>query len=227
MAPPSGARPYPRGTAIHSSARAGVTGNAALEDISAVTSRNIYEVDRKPPFSTRYWLGGAVLAIAVLAAMLYAFSPDFLGDARPPIASAAPTTSTARNVALQAPVPSTEARERASAPAVESPKPEPAPQQIVSIKSEALTLTVERPAGKDAQPAAVKPAAPATRAARPVDPNTRTHVVVRGDTLWDIAKKHVGDPYRYPELAEFSNIRNPDLIYPGDIVRIELRANRK
>ncbi len=188
--------------------RPATTGNTALEDLSTVTSRNIFEADREPRSSTRYWVGGAVLAIALLAVMLYAFSPGFLGDAGPPIASAPPTTSTV--------------------PAAASPKPEPATRQIVSIKSEALTLTVERPAGNDAQPAAANPVAAASAApSRPADPNTRTHVVVRGDTLWDIAKKHVGDPYRYPELAEFSNIRNPDLIYPGDIVRIEIRDNRK
>jgi chemotaxis signal transduction protein/LysM repeat protein len=188
--------------------RPGMTGNTALEALSTVISRNIFEADRRPRSSTRTWIGGAVLAIAVLVAMLYAFLPGFLGDARPTIASALPATSTV--------------------PAVASPEPEPATRQIVSIKSEALNLTVERPTDKDAQPAAAKPAAAASAAPpRPKGPNTRTHIVVRGDTLWDIAKKHVGDPYRYPELAEFSNIRNPDLIYPGDIVRIEIRENRK
>ncbi|MGD8926382.1 MAG: chemotaxis protein CheW [Thioalkalispiraceae bacterium] len=47
-----------------------------------------------------------------------------------------------------------------------------------------------------------------------------THIVVKGDTLWHIAIKYVHDPYKYPELARLSNIKNPDLIYPGDSVRI-------
>lgn len=207
-----------------------MTGNAGLEDLSTVTSRNIYEADRRPRSSTRTWLGGVALAIAVLAAMLYAYAPGFLRNARQPAASTPPGASAARDTAPQTPVPATaaDAARDAATPAAASPMPEPAPQQIVSIKSEALTLTVERPAAKDARPAAAKPAGPASGAPlRPADPNTRTHVVVRGDTLWDIAKKHVGDPFRYPELAEYSNIRNPDLIYPGDIVRIELRSNRK
>jgi len=46
------------------------------------------------------------------------------------------------------------------------------------------------------------------------------HIVVKGDTLWDIAKFYVDDPYRYPELARLSNIKNPDLIYPGNRVHI-------
>lgn len=49
-----------------------------------------------------------------------------------------------------------------------------------------------------------------------------THVVVKGDTLWDIAETYVKDPFRYPELAELSRIKNPDLIYPYDLVRIRI-----
>lgn len=39
-------------------------------------------------------------------------------------------------------------------------------------------------------------------------------------SLWDIAAHYFGDPFAYPELARLSRIRNPDLIYPGDIIRI-------
>lgn len=46
------------------------------------------------------------------------------------------------------------------------------------------------------------------------------HVVIKGDTLWHIAKHYVNDPWRYPELAKLSRIDNPDLIYPGDKVII-------
>ena len=46
------------------------------------------------------------------------------------------------------------------------------------------------------------------------------HIVVRGDTLWDIAKGYLGDPFRYPELARLSRIKDPDWIYPGDVIRI-------
>jgi chemotaxis signal transduction protein/nucleoid-associated protein YgaU len=46
------------------------------------------------------------------------------------------------------------------------------------------------------------------------------HIVVKGDTLWDISAKYLGDPFRYPELAKLSRINDPDLIYPGDVIRI-------
>jgi len=53
-----------------------------------------------------------------------------------------------------------------------------------------------------------------------------THVVVKGDTLWHIAKQYVDNPWRYPELARLSNIKNPDLIYPGDHVTIIINFRR-
>jgi len=52
------------------------------------------------------------------------------------------------------------------------------------------------------------------------------HIVVKGDTLWHIAIKYVNDPYKYPELAKLSNIKNPDLIYPGNRVRIIKRSRQ-
>ena len=58
-------------------------------------------------------------------------------------------------------------------------------------------------------------------APRAATPRTRRmHTVVRGETLWAIAKKEAGDPFRYPELARLSDIANPDLIRPGEVVRI-------
>ena len=51
-------------------------------------------------------------------------------------------------------------------------------------------------------------------------PRIIIHRVVKGDTLWHIAQRYINDPFRYPELARLSRIKNPDLIYPGDKVKI-------
>ncbi len=53
------------------------------------------------------------------------------------------------------------------------------------------------------------------------------HVIVKGDTLWAIAKHYLQNPFLYPELAKLSRIKNPDLIYPGNRVRIIYRAKNK
>ena len=49
------------------------------------------------------------------------------------------------------------------------------------------------------------------------------HVVVRGDTLWDISAKFLQTPWRWPELWQLNReqIANPHLIYPGDVVWLD------
>ena len=46
------------------------------------------------------------------------------------------------------------------------------------------------------------------------------YTVQRGDTLWAIAKRFLGDGSRYAEIAASNGIRNPNLIYPGQTLRI-------
>ncbi|MCL2130010.1 MAG: LysM peptidoglycan-binding domain-containing protein, partial [Treponema sp.] len=44
-----------------------------------------------------------------------------------------------------------------------------------------------------------------------------------GDTLWDIAAAFYRNPWLYPRIARFNNIRNPDLIISGTTIRIPPR----
>jgi hypothetical protein len=49
-----------------------------------------------------------------------------------------------------------------------------------------------------------------------------THVVKKGDTLWDIAKAYLKDPFRWPEVFRRNTdvVENPHWIYPGEVIRI-------
>lgn len=51
---------------------------------------------------------------------------------------------------------------------------------------------------------------------------TKTHKVVRGDTLWAICKKYYGSASRAmtDELAKKNGIKNPNLIYPGQVITL-------
>ncbi|WP_337270086.1 LysM peptidoglycan-binding domain-containing protein [Oryzifoliimicrobium ureilyticus] len=57
------------------------------------------------------------------------------------------------------------------------------------------------------------------------------HTVVSGDTLWDISKAYLGNANEWPRIWRYNNrrdviavtgreIKNPDLIYPGQVILI-------
>lgn len=48
------------------------------------------------------------------------------------------------------------------------------------------------------------------------------YTVKKGDTLWAIAKQYLGSGKKYPQIASENNIKNPNLIYPGQVFRITI-----
>ena len=52
---------------------------------------------------------------------------------------------------------------------------------------------------------------------------SQVHLVERGDTLWDLARTYLGDPYLWPQLWERNPyIKDSHWIYPGDPIVIDL-----
>ena len=63
-------------------------------------------------------------------------------------------------------------------------------------------------------------AAPAAHAQQPqpTQQPQREHVVRRGDTLWDLARAYLNDPFRWPLIYEANRriVENPHLIFPAE-----------
>lgn len=56
----------------------------------------------------------------------------------------------------------------------------------------------------------------------------KEYTITRGDTLWGISSKEVIDPFLWPKIwKENPAIKNPDLIYPGQKIKIPLHLLQK
>jgi len=145
------------------------------------------------------------------------------------------------------------AQSRPAAQATQTPPPAPAPAAPAqqpsaaaqpSTAAQAPAQAAQPPAAAQTPPPVIHAPAPASQRTpasapasrrRPAPPVAsynvpsvipREGVVYRiryGDTLWDIAEAFYRNPWLYPRIARFNNIRNPDLIISGTTIRVPPR----
>lgn len=76
-------------------------------------------------------------------------------------------------------------------------------------------VVIQQPTASASQmkTAKVKNVRPTTKTA------PKTHTVVRGDTLWALCKKYLGNGSLFRDIAKLNKIPNPDLILPGQVIK--------
>ena len=114
--------------------------------------------------------------------------------------------------------------EKKAAAAANPPSEAAAPREGTPRKAEARAFQKKTKAKVKAQ----KTRREAARVAKRKKPayvkrgRKQVYVVKRGDTLWAISRRYLGSGKRYPALvrANRGRIANPDLIYPGQKLRL-------
>ncbi|MCX5748919.1 MAG: LysM peptidoglycan-binding domain-containing protein [Candidatus Saganbacteria bacterium] len=102
-----------------------------------------------------------------------------------------------------------------------------------------ISISIKTPAVKAAEPVfpektatkaiskeevkIITPKAPAipVEEVKAKEPEAIEYIVVEDDWLSKIALRYLGDMKRYPELAKMNDIKNPDLIFPGQKIIIK------
>lgn len=46
----------------------------------------------------------------------------------------------------------------------------------------------------------------------------KSYTVVRGDYLWDIARRQYGNGYKWVDIAKANNLKNPNVIHAGNVL---------
>jgi len=146
-----------------------------------------------------------------------------------PAPAGAPQVAPDARIAAGGPsAPGSSPQQRSAAPAATQTPPAgtaPAAAAPRDLASATPGPAASMPSPASSAPAAKDPASPQKSAAATdrkdavVVPNINTKVVIRGDNLWQISRNTYGDGIRYTVIykANRDQIRDPDLIYPGQI----------
>lgn len=95
------------------------------------------------------------------------------------------------------------------------------PESFRAGVSAAKPVATPKPTKPVVKPPTTPKPAPSKPVTKPTPkPAQKTHKVVKGDTLWDLAKKYYGNPTKWTTIANKNGIRNPKTLQIGKILVI-------
>ncbi|MCB2136331.1 MAG: LysM peptidoglycan-binding domain-containing protein [Rhodobacteraceae bacterium] len=210
---------------------------ADLADIAAgIYTLRVDQVDGEGKVTSRFETPFQRETPEAVAAAIQPAEPAAIAEPAPEAAPAPEPVASAEPAATPEPAPA------APATVVEVPAPEPAPatdvasDAVPAAETEAPATSVvtaevapaaAAPEATEVQPAeseavTVAVAEPQPAPAAPAAPRAKIITVQPGFTLWGIASANYGDGILYVKVFEAnrSQIRDPDLIYPGQIFTV-------
>ncbi|MGN0740017.1 MAG: LysM peptidoglycan-binding domain-containing protein [Treponema sp.] len=104
-------------------------------------------------------------------------------------------------------------------------------KQAEKESSKTVAEQTTAPEQKEAQPkyeakeneiivAPAEKVVPEVQQEKPVNSKNITYKIKWGDTLWDLAKSYYNNPWKYPKIAKYNGIKNPDHIISGTTIII-------
>lgn len=102
----------------------------------------------------------------------------------------------------------------------------PSPEPVMPPAAAGATATPAAPAATQDTATTAAPAEPKTIEQAPLTESRNSVIIRRGDTLWQISRRVYGQGVRYTTiyLANSNQIRNPDLIEPGQVFQVPNEA---
>jgi nucleoid-associated protein YgaU len=224
------------------------SGQVTIQTAEVEAGGHFFATGTAPPGSTvRLYLNGSHIADAASAndgkwsltiskgvsGGKYALRADVLGeqgkvisraevpfDAPAALAAAAPTVSSPPTVSQPLTRPAAGGAATAARPTSQSAPEASRPSSSPGLVAEPTPRPAVSPAPGAAPAQTGTSVAANNPAANPVIPEISAATVTRGDSLWRISRRHLGKGMRYTVIyeANSSQIRNPNLIYAGQVL---------
>ena len=184
--------------------------------------------EEKQEFSWLLVICAAMLVAAVaLAIWLFFFGGrNLISGWSKPVKSSVSTAQASQTPPVQAePVPAPQSEMTPEPKPAPPPPHAPAEQAKVQAEVPVIQAPAKAPAAAAAPASRQRPTPPVASYKVPsVIPKEGAPYRIRwGDTLWDIAGAFYRNPWLYPRIARFNNIRNPDLIISGTTILVPPR----
>jgi len=186
-------------------------------------AQKIRKKKKSAPKAWIFVLIGILLILGLLAAWLFLYGGL---DVVKPAFNSIVNRVAAINIVRQKPVEPVKLPEPPAPEPVRQPEPVPVPepvqQEILPVPVIQAPTTAPAPRQETARQRPLPPVASYNVPA--VIPREGVSYRIRwGDTLWDISEAFYRNPWLYPRIARFNNIRNPNLIISGRTIRIPPR----